>query len=150
MTARERFTEAERRQKAVESSRSYRARNLEMVRERARAKDRRARHGTGIHEWIAENLAVQAGDCYLCATPLGDRLVIDHDHTCCPDGSSCPACRRGVACDRCNRLIGQVGDDPELLRRIASALEAVLEPTRRRIAAKPVQLGLHDAEGTGS
>lgn len=104
-------------------------------------RNRRRLHGLSIDEWIAATAAAQGGVCYLCGTPA-QRLVIDHDHSCCLEGYSCPACRRGLACDRCNRLIGQVGDDPELLRRIADALEERIDPTRARIAAKPPQLTL--------
>jgi hypothetical protein len=143
---RQRLTDGERRARAITSARSWRSRNLETARESARVKDRRARHGLSVHDWIAEQLAAQEGNCYLCGEPLGQRLIIDHDHSCCPEGSSCAACRRGLTCDRCNRLIGQVGDDPATLRRIADALEAVLVPTRARIADLPEQLSL--GEGT--
>ena len=63
--------------------------------------------------------------CYLCALDLllGE-AVIDHDHRCCGPKKSCPACRRGLAHNACNQLIGLAGDDVELLRLIADNLEA--------------------------
>jgi hypothetical protein len=51
-------------------------------------------------------------------------------------------CRRGLACNRCNTLIGTVADDPELLRRIAGNLELVLAATALRLAEKPEQMAL--------
>ena len=39
----------------------------------------------------------------------------------------------------CNILLGRVNDDPAVLRKIADNFEAVLQSTRERIAAKPVQ-----------
>jgi len=139
---RARLSDEERRTRAILSNRRYRAENQQEYRTRERVRDRRFRHGLTIHEWIAATVIAQDGKCYLCGDPLGQRLIVDHDHLCCPQGFSCPACRRGVACDRCNRLIGQVDDDPALLRRIADALESVLGPTRARIAAKPAQTDL--------
>jgi Recombination endonuclease VII len=146
--ARPRLTDAERKARKIASD--HRTRTRPEYRQRENVRKRRswwpAHHGPSIHEWIAERLAAQDGRCYLCGEQLGRRLVVDHDHSCCPEGFSCDACRRGLACDRCNRLIGQVADDPVLLRRIADALEAVLEPARARIAAKPAQLDLLASE----
>lgn len=75
-------------------------------------------------------VTAQDGRCYLCEEPLQlgvrTRVNIDHDWRCCPSGKSCAFCRRGLACKRCNLLIGRVSDDPELLRRIADNLEAAL------------------------
>ena len=46
---------------------------------------------------------------------------------------SCPQCRRGLAHNVCNSLIGMAGDDPKRLRRIA----ANLERARKQIKARP-------------
>jgi hypothetical protein len=121
----------------------YRTENRDKVRASNRASQHRRRNGPGRAEWIAEREAAQGGRCYLCGEPPPQgRFVIDHDHSCCAKPNSCSACRRGLACHRCNLLIGQVGDDPALLRRIADALEAALVPAKARIAAKPSQLTL--------
>lgn len=94
-------------------------------------------------------LDAQGGCCYLCGDELSyDDAVIDHDHRCCPPvptrrgtrSVSCSHCRRGLACDACNILIGRAGDDPERLRRIADNLAAVLPLSHARIARKPEQL----------
>lgn len=135
------------------SKRAWAERNPDYQRDYSQQRDRdRTRqqyakcvHGPEVVEWHAEAWAAQDGRCYLCGTPAV-KPVIDHDHECCQPGRSCPACRRGIACDRCNRLIGMVGDDPDLLRRIAGNLELVLGPTRDRIAAKSHQLTLDDME----
>lgn len=49
--------------------------------------------------------------CAVCGTRLSRRSasaspVIDHDHTCCPGGTSCGACIRGVTCQPCNTMVG--------------------------------------------
>lgn len=103
-------------------------------------------------------LDAQNGRCYLCGDPLTyDDAVIDHDHGCCQPVKrargrgcitrSCQYCRRGLACDRCNLVVGHARDDPERLRRIADNLAAVAQIVRVRIERKPEQLslGLPDA-----
>lgn len=96
-------------------------------------------------------LDTQDGRCYLCGDSLTyDKAVIEHDHRCCPPvptrrgvrTGSCPYCRRGLACGRCNTLIGMAGDDPGRLRRIADALAAAQAAVDARLAAKPRQLAL--------
>lgn len=66
----------------------------------------------------------QNGCCYLCEESLEQRNVhIDHDRSCCPGDRSCGLCIRGVACQLCNQGIGQFGDDPARMRRVADNLE---------------------------
>lgn len=58
--------------------------------------------------------------CQVCGAKVGRRwdarrLETDHDHA--------HNRIRGVLCGRCNRIIGEAGDDPSLLRQIAAYLE---------------------------
>lgn len=92
----------------------------------------------------------QNGNCYLCARPLPEnrsKVVIDHDHACCKSGPatqsySCSYCRRGLACGKCNSLIGYADEDAQRLRLIADNLERAQARTRVAIAAKPKQCEL--------
>jgi Recombination endonuclease VII len=96
--------------------------------QRHRANRLRLAHGPEIADDFVKMWDEQHGCCYLCGNPLpesGRGVNIDHDHSCCPSGKSCRRCRRGLACTRCNTLIGLVGDDPELLVQIAASLEIV-------------------------
>lgn len=130
-----------------EQVRQYKKTNRE--RERAMTPDpqtyriRKWRHGPGHEVMWTTFWDEQNGLCYLCGDPLSTEsyrdIHVDHDHTCCPKGRTCEYCRRGLACTRCNKLIGAVGDDPELLRKIADNLEPVLKATRARIATKDQQ-----------
>lgn len=52
------------------------------------------------------------------------RLVVDHDHACCPGPTSCGRCIRGLLCLDCNLMIGQGRDDPETLEAGAAYLRA--------------------------
>lgn len=45
----------------------------------------------------------------------------DHDHTCCPAGSSCGRCVRGLTCMPCNELMGRY--TLEQLRQVVAYLE---------------------------
>jgi Recombination endonuclease VII len=104
------------------------------------------RHAMQLTEW-AQMFASQDGRCYLCGDPLSDdrsKTYVDHDHSCCAQRESCRYCRRGLACNPCNTLIGMAADDPQRLRRIADNLEAALAVVRQRIASKPVQAALID------
>lgn len=72
-------------------------------------------------------MLIQGGTCGICGQvpdPDRDRLHIDHDHSCCPGETSCGKCIRGLLCDKCNRGIGQLNDDPALLR---NAIEFLTE-----------------------
>ena len=65
-------------------------------------------------------IASQGGVCAICATlaPQGGVLHIDHSHT---TGEV-----RGALCVACNTGIGQLKDDPGLLRKAAEYLERTL------------------------
>lgn len=80
----------------------------------------------------------QAGKCYLCERPLGPNLmaIVEHDHRCCPTGKSCAVCRRGLACQPCNALIGFADDDPDRLTLIAQNLRAAQESVTTRLVAQ--------------
>lgn len=105
------------------------------------AKNRQRAHGQGIDAAVEAMWQEQQGCCYLCGNLLTrDQAVIEHDHACCPNGKSCRYCRRGLACQLCNSVIGFAHDDPDLLRKIAANLETVLQPVRDRIAGKPQQM----------
>lgn len=70
--------------------------------------------------------------CYLCwKTLLLTDIHIDHDHThtlC--GGQGCPECIRGLTHGKCNMLIGQLNDDPELIHLIADNLQRVNKQIR--------------------
>lgn len=101
----------------------------------------KAAHGMTPGQWQAM-LDGQAGLCYLCQRPLpADRskVAVDHDHQHCRPGRSCGHCRRGLAHPACNSAIGQLLDDPDLLRTVAANLERAKEVTAARLRAAPAQ-----------
>ena len=51
--------------------------------------------------------------CHVCGS--FDRLTLDHDHNCCPQGRSCHNCVRGILCHKCNTAAGLLNDDPNLM-----------------------------------
>lgn len=68
--------------------------------------------------------------CLVCEkTP--ERWCVDHDHSCCPGKRSCGQCIRGLLCYGCNRLLGYIESDPDivskaqgyLLRRVSNGLQ---------------------------
>lgn len=120
--------------------------------DKARESTQRHRHNGIRPEDMARMYEAQQGRCYLCGDLLPAerrKWRIDHDHRCCPQGTSCRDCRRGLACNNCNTLIGMAFDDPERLRRIAANLEAVLADVTRRLADRAVQGELFELGGAG-
>lgn len=125
-----------------ENNRRWRERNPELARERDRANMRKFQHGITLADKAAM-LETQGGCCYLCGDEIMmETAVIEHDHRCCPPARSCRYCRRGLACQPCNKMIGMAADDPARLRRIANSLEIALKLADERLRGKPEQLGL--------
>ncbi len=62
-----------------------------------------------------ERMRANQGDrCAICQQPA-EKLVVDHDHACCPKAkTSCGKCVRGLLCQRCNVALGYWRDDPHL------------------------------------
>ena len=60
-------------------------------------------------EDVDRMLAEQRGRCPICRTPItSETLDVDHDHA---TGKV-----RGLLCGRCNVAIGQLKDDPKVIR----------------------------------
>lgn len=60
-------------------------------------------------------------DCAICGS-AANRLVIDHDHACCPDLPACGKCFRGMICHHCNVALGMVRDSKGTLASMISYL----------------------------
>lgn len=113
----------------AEAMRAYRARHPERVVETARrnrqrhpevvrATQLRVKFGLTIAQYD-EMLEQQGGHCALCpatSDSQGKRLAVDHCHA--------TSKVRGLLCDRCNRALGLLADDPERMRAAALYVEA--------------------------
>jgi hypothetical protein len=154
-------------EKAKEKNRRYRQEHPEMIlkhrriyeerhraelmekgrerhRRRAPLRDKMKRiHGPNWRTAFTGFWQAQEGCCYLCGDPLqkdtSQSVVIDHDHSCCPTRRSCDICRRGLACGRCNKLVGLADESVARLRRIADALEAANQLVQERLPGKMAQ-----------
>ena len=72
-----------------------------------------------------EILAAQGGVCAICKKDCRrGSLSVDHDHTCCPGVKSCGKCVRGLLCRTCNQALGNLRDDPTLMRAAADYVES--------------------------
>jgi hypothetical protein len=83
-------------------------------------------YGITRAEWKAL-LDQQKGICACCEKPLGDDIVVDHNHI--------NGLIRGLVHKRCNDIIR---DDVELMRKAAAYVErfaAIHDPTSRKDAA---------------
>ena len=60
--------------------------------------------------------------CKICGQEDKRRLSVDHDHSCCNSYPACGNCVRGLLCSRCNRALGIVNDDTELLQKMIQYL----------------------------
>lgn len=57
-----------------------------------------------------------------CGNPLGEKVVLDHDHRCCPGQvrESCGNCDRAIMHPECNLAFGMIKESPERLRNLAA------------------------------
>jgi hypothetical protein len=60
----------------------------------------------------------QHGVCAVCKQPerTQRQLCVDHDHGCCKGETSCGKCIRGLLCSRCNRGLGLLQDNEDILK----------------------------------
>lgn len=65
--------------------------------------------------------AFDSSSCESCGSDV--KLHVDHDHACCPSGSSCGKCVRGFLCAPCNQILGFAKDDIAQLKGLVSYLE---------------------------
>lgn len=63
--------------------------------------------------------------CKICGEPekLKRRLSVDHDHSCCSGRESCGKCIRGLLCSRCNKVLGQINDNKDILNKMIQYLK---------------------------
>ena len=59
--------------------------------------------------------------CEVCGH--SDKLVVDHDHRCCPGNFTCGKCIRGALCRRCNIAEGLFNNDPENMANLLKYME---------------------------
>lgn len=81
-------------------------------------------------------------------------VAIDHDHSCCPNGTSCVKCHRGLAHNACNLVTGLADEDIDRLHRITDNLAAVKERVRPELPLTLFEMGAvaedaEDAEDVG-
>jgi hypothetical protein len=128
-----------------EYNRKRRSANPERAKEENRRINLRRRHGLSDAIWAAMWEA-QQGRCYLCTRDMDpDDAHVEHWHGCGgghdPE-NSCAACRRGLACQGCNHIIGLAGDDPDRLVLIATHLRAANADIAARQAVMPQHITL--------
>lgn len=69
------------------------------------------------YEILLEN---QNFSCAICLTNyknFSTRLCVDHDHSCCPGKKSCGKCIRGLLCGSCNKGIGLLQENYNIIIR---------------------------------
>jgi hypothetical protein len=131
ITQQRRVRRAAARQQALEREAAWREKNRFAVNDSIV----QWRHGPGFAAWRRAAWIKQGGKCYLCQRELSPDLmpVVEHDHRCHPSGTSCDVCRRGLACNPCNRLIAIARDDPDRLETIARNLRSALDAVTKRM-----------------
>ena len=120
-------TEEQKKVRDLVRGKTYRAAHPERVKKSKRRAQKRyslqLKFNLSLEEYD-EMLMQQNGGCALCGfVPSGSdtyrsgkSLAVDHDHA--------TGYIRGLLCDLCNRGIGQLHDDPKLLRKAADYIEA--------------------------
>lgn len=68
-----------------------------------------------------EDINALSTTCEICGSNV--KILVDHDHSCCPNNRSCGKCVRGVLCFTCNVAIGMLGDSVESLEKVLSYLK---------------------------
>ncbi len=126
-----------------ERNREWRLSNPDQVKANNKRGNLRWRHGIDEAAWAAMWEA-QEGKCRYCRRALDETAVVEHWHECGTgheqQEKSCPACRRGLACQSCNITIGLVKDDPDRLALMAENLRIANAEVQERQKNAPEQL----------
>lgn len=102
------------------------ARTLAYYNSTGKNEDRRySRHGISRAQFD-KTLELQGNVCPICLT-VGEKMVVDHDHSHCGGTFGCAECFRGVLCGKCNRGLGVFRDSTEVLQRALDYLSRQLE-----------------------
>lgn len=72
-----------------------------------------------LNKWN-EIVESQGGGCAICGEI--EKLCVDHDHSCCSGNQTCGNCIRGIICDKCNRAIGLMKNNPFILKNASKYL----------------------------
>ena len=81
-------------------------------------------------------LEAQGGVCAICGhPPKGQRLSVDHDHSCCSHSQYkkplCGNCNRGLLCQPCNTALGSFRDREDFLMSAVSYLKNTKDTGKR-------------------
>lgn len=122
------------REKMTARSAAWYRENKDRARQTTR-KNKLQRYGLTVEQFSAM-LASQSGKCPICQMELKSPKVpaVDHDHQ--------TGAVRGILCRQCNAAIGQLQDNPTVLRRAAEYLEnssssGVISTTNSELSTKP-------------
>lgn len=119
-------------EKQIEASQKWYAENKDRKKETDRLRRARKREELAVlsieqlHHLSKEDLYSKLEDQnYRCICgeefgelfPAGKRRgwAVDHDHSCCIESFSCGECIRGILCDRCNKVLGLLQENENLL-----------------------------------
>ena len=99
-----------------ERTKRYCRRHPERIRQANRIQKLRTEFGISVHEYEEMNIR-QGGLCAICkqTNASGKRLGVDHDHK---TGKI-----RELLCSLCNTAIGELREDPDILRAAIAYLE---------------------------
>jgi len=101
---------------------AHKAKNLERLRAYHREYNRRYKFGFSRDE-IDAILDRDGLCCEICSRTLTRRQArLDHDHACCPAGSGCKRCFRGILCNGCNAAIGMLQESEDIFARAIAYL----------------------------
>ena len=103
--------------KCLAAKRSWSARNAQKLKRQATVRNLKKLYGITL-DLFELFLEKQGRACAICGRPsrqLSRRMSVDHDHS---TGEV-----RGLLCDKCNHLLGQANDDPQILIKAAAYLK---------------------------
>lgn len=80
-----------------------------------------SKYGITYEQWKQMH-DFQGNVCAICARK--EKLLVDHDHSCCAGPKSCGKCVRGLICFKCNVTLGMVSDSKDVLSRMVAYLDS--------------------------